>query len=141
MHENHPPSTVNRQPSTIIWLLIIVSSFSSCAKDNTPSGDLNGVYTGIYLQTGDIEDAGSVTIVFVGSNFSGESIGSARPICNGSYQITRDSIDFKNFCSTPDPELLLVGKYKMINSGDSLYFTRDSNAIVHYQEYFSLKKQ
>ena|SRR6266481_6026607 len=124
-----------------IWAVILTCLITSCAKDSTPSGDLNGAYTGIYLQTGDIEDAGSVTIVFVGSNFSGESIGSARPICNGSYQITGDSINFKNFCSTPDPELLLVGKYKMTTAGDSLYFTRDSNAIVHYDEYFGLKKQ
>lgn len=115
----------------------------SCTKDpGTPSGDLNGVYAGYYTQTGAVTSYAYVKIVFVGSNFSGEGSDSLRSICNGSYQITGDSIKFTNFCSTPDADLLLAGSYKMKSAGDSLYFNRDSPAdTIHYTELFSLKAQ
>ncbi|HET7002812.1 MAG TPA: hypothetical protein VFI33_15915 [Puia sp.] len=115
----------------------------SCSKDpGTPSGDLNGVYSGTYSQTGAVTDFAYVKIVFVGSNFSGESTDTIRSVCNGSYQISGDSINFKNFCSTPDPELLLAGKYQMTSAGDSLYFRRDSPTdTIHFTELFSLKSQ
>ena len=134
------PSTVNRQPIVFIILMLLLVS---CTKDpGTPSGDLNGVYIGDYSQTGAVQDFAYVKLVFVGSNFSGEGTDSIRSICNGSYQITGDSINFKNFCSTPDPELLLAGKYKITTVGDSLYFKRDSPAdTIHYTELFSLKSQ
>lgn len=133
-------STVNCQ---LIGFIVIVSFLVSCTQStNTPSGDLNGVYSGTYLQTGAVKDFSSVKLVFVGSNFSGESTDSIRSICNGSYQITGDSINFKNFCSTPDYELLLAGKYKLKTVGDSLYFSRDSPPdTIHYTELFSLKSQ
>jgi hypothetical protein len=138
--ENCQPPTTNRQP---IGFIIILSFLFSCTQStNTPSGDLNGVYNGTYSQAGAVKDSASVKLVFVGSNFSGESNDSLRSICNGSYQITGDSINFKNFCSTPDPELLLAGKYKMTTAGDSLYFKRDSPPdTIHFTELFSLKSQ
>ncbi len=126
----------NRQP---IAFIIFMSLLVSCTKDpGTPSGDLNGVYAGTYVQTGAIKDSSLLRIVFVGSNFSGESTDTLRSVCNGSYQITGDSINFTNFCSTPGQELLLAGKYKIKHSGDSLYFGRDS---IHFTELFSLKSQ
>ena len=123
--------------------IILLGFIVSCTKDpGTPSGDLNGVYIGDYSQSGAVKEFAYVKIVFVGSNFSGDSTDSLRSICNGSYQITGDSINFKNFCSTPDPELLLAGKYKMKTVGDSLYFSRDSPAdTIRYTELFSLKSQ
>ena len=134
------------QLSTVICQLnriLILSLLFSCTKDpGTPSGDLNGVYIGDYSQAGDIQDFAYVKLVFVGSNFSGEATDLLRSICNGSYQITGDSINFKNFCSTPDPQLLLAGKYKITTVGDSLYFKRDSPAdTIHFTELFSLKSQ
>jgi|SRR5579863_545516 len=125
------------------YLSLVFVFLISCTKDpGTPSGDLNGVYSGTYTQTGDATDSSSVKLVFVGSNFSGESTDSFRSVCNGSYQITGDSINFKNFCSTPDYELLLAGKYKMKTVGDSLYFSRNSPAdTIQYTELFSLKSQ
>jgi hypothetical protein len=122
---------------------LILVFLISCTKDpGTPSGDLNGVYIGDYSQTGAVQDFAYVKLVFVGSNFSGEATDSLRSICNGSYQITGDSINFKNFCSIPDPELLLAGKYKMTSVGDSLYFRRDSPTdTIHFTELFILKSQ
>jgi hypothetical protein len=121
---------------------LFVIFLMSCTKDpGTPSGDLNGVYAGYYTQTGAVNGYAYVKLVFVGSNFSGEGTDSLRSICNGSYQITGDSISFTNFCSTPDVDLLLAGKYKKTSSGDSLYFSRDSSAATHYSEVFSLKSQ
>ena len=132
--------TANRQ---IIGFIIFISLFISCTKDpGTPGGDLNGVYTGYYSQKGAITDVSFVKLVFVGSNFSGETTDSLRSICNGSYQISSDSINFKNFCSTPDPELLLAGKYKINTVGDSLYFSRNSPPdTLQYTELFSLRSQ
>lgn len=115
--------------------LALLFALFSCAKDDTPSGDLNGTYSGTYIQTGPSNDsAGTVKIVFVGSNFSGESQATVRPICNGSFAITGDSINFMNLCSTPDADLLLVGKYKIKETADSLYFIRPT-------ELFSLRMQ
>jgi hypothetical protein len=138
--KNRQLPTANRQPIVFIILLLLLIS---CTKDpGTPSGDLNGVYIGDYSQTGAIQDFAYVKLVFVGSNFSGEGTDSIRSICNGSYQISGDSINFKNFCSTPDPQLLLAGKYKITTVGDSLYFKRDSPVdTIHFTELFSLKSQ
>ena len=103
----------------------LLFALASCAKDDTPSGDLNGVYNGTYTQTDPQSDTvGTVKLVFVGSNFSGESQGNVKPICNGSYSITGDSINFRNLCSTADSDLLLVGNYYIKQKGDSLYFIR-----------------
>jgi len=134
------PSSVNRQP---IGFIIIVSLLFSCTKDpGTPSGDLNGVYAGTYVQTGTITSNAYIKLVFVGSNFSGEGSDALQSICNGSYQITGDSIDFKNYCSTPDADLLLAGNYKIRTTGDSLYFSRDSLLnMLPNTELFSLKAQ
>jgi hypothetical protein len=141
--ENCQPPTANCQPKRYARFAIIVSLLFSCTQNtDTPSGDLNGVYAGYYAQTGAVKDYAYVKLVFVGSNFSGESTDSLRSVCNGSYQISSDSIHFTNFCSTPDPELLLAGKYKMKTVGDSLYFSRDSPPdTIRYAELFSLKSQ
>jgi hypothetical protein len=116
--------------------LTLLFALASCAKDDTPSGDLNGTYVGIYEQTtgSNNDSAGTVKIVFVGANFSGESQASVKPICNGTYAITGDSINFMNLCSIADSDLLLVGKYQIKETADSLYFIRPN-------ELFSLRQQ
>jgi len=112
--------------------------FASCAKESEPTGDLNGTYNGSYRRTGDLEDLGTVRIVFVANIFSGESTASQLNICNGNYEVFGDSIRFKNLCSGSD---LLEGNYKMKESGDSLYFSRIIDSTVHYEDNFILKKQ
>jgi len=134
------------QLSTVICQLnriLILSLLFSCSKDpGTPGGDLNGVYAGTYMQTGSVTSHAYIKLVFVGSNFSGEGSDSLRSICNGSYQITFDSILFNNFCSTSNMDLLLAGKYKIKQTGDSLYFSRDSLVnMVPNTELFNLKSQ
>jgi len=117
-----------------LYIPALLFALVSCAKDDTPGGDLNGGYYGIYERTGGaVDTASTVRIVFVGSNFSGESQANVRPICNGNYVIAGDSINFTNLCSTPDAELLLVGKYLIRETGDSVYLSR-----LH--ELFSLKQ-
>jgi hypothetical protein len=37
-------------------VLALLFALVSCAKDDTPSGDLNGTYTGTYIQTGSSND-------------------------------------------------------------------------------------
>ena len=141
--ENRQPSTVIRQPKWKKYLSLVLIFLISCTKDpGTPSGDLNGVYAGTYVQSGIVSSYAYIKLVFVGSNFSGEGTDSLRSICNGSYQITGDFIDFKNFCSTPDADLLLAGKYKIRTTGDSLYLSRDSLVnMLPNTELFSLKAQ
>jgi hypothetical protein len=123
--------------------LILVVLFISCAKDSNPAGALFGTYAGAYQRTGTggITDTATVRIVFVGSNFSGQSTSIDRTICNGNYQVAGDSINFTNNCSIPDTSLLLVNKYKMTAVGDSLYFSRISNGNVYYEDQFNLKVQ
>ena len=125
----------------LIWLLLFITCLSSCSKDTDPSGALNGTYNGIYWRTGAIKDTAYVQIVFVGSAFSGVSTGSVRSICNGTYQVNYDSINFTNLCNIPDEDLLLVGKYQMSSVGDSLYFTGFFSGIAYYKDQFNLKKQ
>ena len=125
----------------ILWSLVLSFLIVSCAKDSEPSGDLNGNYIGYYIQTGDLKDTGVVQVVFVGSNFSGNSTGTTRSICNGSYQVFGDSINFTNLCTTADADLLLVGKYKMETVGDSLYFTRTISGTENYEDHFNPRKQ
>lgn len=123
----------------VVWIAFL---FSSCNRaDDEPSGALNGTYSGTFHETSVIKDSAFVTIVFVGSTFSGASIGSDRSICNGTYQIFGDSINFKNLCNISDADLLLVGTYQLISKGDSLYFTRDFGDLVHFKDVFSLKKE
>jgi hypothetical protein len=115
-----------------IWVLFLLAA---CAKDSSTGGDLNGTYSGAYEQgPGANDSTGTVRLVFIGYNFSGESQATLRPICNGNYEIVGDSINFVNLCSTPDPYLLLVGKYQIKETGDSLYLSRNL-------ELFSLKQQ
>jgi len=120
------------------WGLIFAFGLVSCAKETEPSGDLNGTYNGTFLRTGDVEDAGSVRIVFVADIFSGETTASDLNICYGNYDIFGDSINFKNLCSGTD---LLNGNYKFKESADSLYFSRVVDSTVHYTDNFILKKQ
>jgi hypothetical protein len=122
-------------------VLIFMIALLSCTRDSGPSGALDGAYSGTYLATGPIADTGEVRIVFVGQNFSGDAEGTKRSICNGSYSVIVDSIQFTNLCSTPDADLLLAGKYRMVAVGDSLYFSREYNGFIYSQELFSLKKQ
>jgi hypothetical protein len=125
----------------ILWCLMLSFLIVSCAKDNDPSGDLNGTYIGYFIQTGDLKDTGVVQLVLVGSNFSGTSTGTTKSICNGSYVVFGDSINFTNICTTPDTDLLLVGKYMMTTAGDSLYFTRTISGTENYEDHFNLRKQ
>jgi hypothetical protein len=118
----------------VSWISVLFL-LAACAKDSSTGGDLNGTYSGVYEQgPGANDSTGTVRIVFIGNNFSGESQATLRPICNGNYEIIGDSINFTNLCSSPDADLLLVGKYNIKETGDSLYFSRN-------QELFSLKQQ
>jgi len=120
------------------WGLIFVLGLVSCAKETEPSGDLNGTYNGTFLRTGDVEDAGSVRIVFVADIFSGETTASELNICYGNYDIFGDSIRFKSLCSGSD---LLNGNYKFRESADSLYISRTVDSTIHYTDNLILKKQ
>jgi hypothetical protein len=117
------------------FLAIIL--LTSCAKDTEPSGDLNGTYNGFFVRSGDLQDEGSVRIVFVANIFSGETTAPNLNICNGNYNVFGDSIQFKNLCSGIN---LLSGNFYMKENGDSLYFSRNVDSILHYQETYVLKK-
>ena len=125
----------------VVGLLVLSTCFLSCNKDQGSSFPLDGIYAGVYLSTGEIQESGEVRLAFAGFGFSGESMGTVRTICYGNYQISADTINFTNLCSTPDSLLLLVGKYKMATAGDSLYFTRTITGTLNYEEHFNLKKQ
>jgi hypothetical protein len=125
----------------VILHLFLIFTFFSCSKgSDTSSFPLDGAYDGTYLRSGDLKDTATVTIVFAGSGFSGQSSSVVRTICNGTYQVFSDSVNFINGCAIPDSSLLLVGKYKLTGTGDSLYLSKDSSmGNLHYEDQFSLK--
>ena len=128
------------QLGRIFGLLFLINCISSCNKDPGSSFPLDGVYSGVYMSNGEIQESGDVRLAFAGFGLA-VSTGTSRMICYGNYQESPDSIDFTNLCSTPDSLLLLVGKYKMTGAGDSLYFTRTITGMHNYEEHFNLRKQ
>jgi len=123
------------------WLILFVLLFASCAKEGLSNFPLDGVYTGIYLQTGSEYRSAHVRLIFVGNGYSGDSDDTDKTICYGNYEFIIDSIDFKSLCATPQDQLLLAGKYNWLTAGDSLYLTRDSTVYTSYKEQFILSKQ
>ena len=114
-------------------LFVIASSLPSCRKScgMGMGHTIQGTYTGTFVRwQGKDGPAANVKITFSGNAFNGSSDSLNYPsICNGSFTTTSnpDSIHFVNQCDFPanfDWTLILTGSYKLIKTGDSLYFRR-----------------
>jgi hypothetical protein len=109
---------------------------------------IQGTYTGTFVRWQGKDGAVSdVKITFSGNAFNGTSDSLNYPsICSGTFAITYDpdSIHFVNQCDFPanfDWTLILTGPYKLIETGDSLYFRRTIGDFAYEEDVYSLRKQ
>ena len=132
-------------------LLLIAGSLPSCRKGCSNMGmgpKLQGTYTGTFVRWLEKQGAVSnVTITFSGNAFNGSSDSVHYPsICSGSFTTagSPDSVHFVNQCDFPanfDWTLILTGPYKLIETGDSLYFRRVIGDFAYEEDVYSLRKQ
>lgn len=133
----------------IIW--VMVGSLISCRKGGCGAGMgpvVQGSYAGTFIRWHEKDGAASnVRITFSGNEFNGNSDSLNYPsVCNGTFTVTDmpDSIYFVNQCDFPanfDRTLILTGSYKLIETGDSLYFRRVIGDFAYEEDVYSLRKQ
>ncbi len=132
---------MKRIPSLII---VVILFLASCRKNNVSKVPPEGTYTGTFTRVGLIlTKSDSVKITFTGNVFNGESNGTCL-VCNGTYEISSDSVAFHNACLFPaniDESRVLAGKYKIVIDGDSLFISRMYLSFSSYSDTYRLKKQ
>ncbi len=133
-----------RMYRTTGFMMLGILFLVSCRKNNETKVPPEGVYTGTFTRVGFVwTKPDSVKITFTGNNFSGESKGPSR-ICNGSYEIIADSVNFNNACvftANFDWPLIMSGKYKIFMEGDSMVISRMYISFNSYSDTYRLKKQ
>jgi hypothetical protein len=126
------------------FMLLGFLLLASCRKNNETKVPPEGTYTGTFTRVGLIlSQPESVKITFNGNNFNGERNETSH-ICNGTYEITGDSVDFHNAClftANIDESMVLAGKYKIVIEGDSLFISRMYLSSSSYSDTYMLKKQ
>lgn len=84
----------------------------------------------------------NVTLTFSDQHFNGQSNMSRYPaICNGTFQLSGDSIQFNNACvftADFDWTLILSGRYDIYTIEDQLIITRTYNNQV--KDVYNLRK-
>ena len=134
----------------VLVLLLIAGSLPSCRKGCSMAMGhrIQGTYTGTFVRwLGKEGPAANVKITFSGNEFNGNSDSLNYPsICSGTFATTYDpdSIHFVNQCDFPanfDWSLVLTGPYKLIETGDSLYFRRVMGDLIYEEDVYSLRKQ
>jgi hypothetical protein len=128
----------------ILPALILVSTCSK--KDSPPQTTIIGVYAGSFERIyGDTGIKRGVSITFSTNKFSGSSDSTHYPaICNGSYAIAGDSINFQNQCDFPanfDWTYILNGKYSLKIKNDSLQISHTYGDFIYEADIYRLKKQ
>jgi hypothetical protein len=128
-----------------LGILILVCLGPACEKSNSEIV-LSGTYAGnLSLSTGATTIVMPIAITFSGNtyqDFNDDSTVSM--ICNGNFQITKDSINFQNQCIYPpgvDFITTLGGNYRIYTKGDSVAFTRTSSTTPVADALYTLKKQ
>jgi hypothetical protein len=128
-------------------LLLIISCLSSCRKSCSMGNMISGTYNGTLVRwLGKEGPVANVKITFTGDAFNGNSDSLNYPsICSGTFNtVSTDSIHFINQCdflANFDWTLILNGSYKLIQTGDSLYFRRVIGDIIYEEDIYSLRKQ
>lgn len=130
---------------TACLIIVVILFLASCRKTNESKvPPPEGTYTGTFTRVGLVlTKPDSVKITFSGTAFNGESNGTCR-VCNGTYEISADSVDFHNACLFPaniDESMVLAGKYKIVIDGDSLFISRMYLSFSSYSDTYRLKKQ
>jgi hypothetical protein len=144
---------VFRKTGSMKWFLllfVISSALPSCRKGcSTGMGPkIQGTYSGTFIRwQGKDGVVSNVNISFTGNEFNGNSDSVNYPsICSGTFTTTNnpDSVHFINKCDFPanfDWSLVLTGPYKLVETGDSLYFRRVIGDFAYEEDVYSLRKQ
>lgn len=127
-------------------ILLALIALLSCEKDEIISvGSLTGTYTGSFSRTSPYVKykPSDVILTFDGNTFQGSSSTTKYPaICNGTYTIASQVIEFNNLCvwtAEFDWSYILSGKFKISIKGDELTMTRTYDDVVH--DTYSLRRQ
>jgi hypothetical protein len=114
--------------------ILCISSLISCQDDENHTFEkLSGqLFTGTFYGSTPLTKQSpiAVTLSFESNRFSGESENQVSPIiCEGTYLLTQQEIQFKNEC-TNEGVFKLSGTYSYKKSGDSLSIQRSYNGIM-----------
>jgi hypothetical protein len=134
----------------ITFLLIVIVAFISCEKPvpfekEIPDGTYLGTFNRQFVWTD--SDTAYITLTITGTHWSGSSDIKKYPaLCNGTYSIIGDSINFENACEWTadfDWSLILSGKYLLIQSGDTIEFSKDYRSATSdtYVDIYKISKQ
>jgi hypothetical protein len=128
----------------------VIVAFISCEK---PVPFKKGIPDGTYLGTFNRQfvwadsDTAYVTLTITGTQWSGSSDIEKYPaLCNGTYSVIGDSINFENVCECTadfDWSLILSGKYLLIQSLDTIELSKDYRSATSdtYVDIYKISKQ
>lgn len=128
-----------------IILLTLIALFS-CEKDESVNTVLlPGTYVGIFSRTSPyvLYKPSDVTLKFDGNTFHGSGSQAKYPgICNGTYTLTNQEIEFNNLCAWTaefDWSFVLSGKFEISIKGKELTMTRNYGEFVY--DTYRLRRQ
>lgn len=124
----------------VILLIVFSCLLYSCENNDViRNTDLTpGVYKGHFIRSNPYAKfaPSKVTLIFTPNAYTGESDVTNYPaICNGTYKITGQEIEFFNSCIWTgefDQSLILKGKFELRVDGSQLEMTRRSNGQTYY---------
>lgn len=129
----------------LIVIPFIIFIISCDKSDNAPKDIVldTATYTGTFQRTGvPGSSIANVSLTLSDRHFNGQSNMPRYPaICNGTFQLSGDSIQFINACvftADFDWTLILSGKYDIYTIDDQLIITRTYNNQV--KDVYNLRK-
>ena len=112
---------------SVVVILIAIGVFACGNDDHIRPNLINGAYVGTFERQ---NNASNVILNFQNGQFTGESDTTKFPaICNGNYQISKNSITFENLCPWTaefDWTLILSGMWNFQISGEELILTNSA---------------
>jgi hypothetical protein len=130
--------------------LMFLFCLFGCEKDNLDHTIIpNGTYVGTFQRepVWSVGDSANISMVFYSNTWSGSSNKTNFPaLCNGTYDITGDTILFENKCdwkSDFNESLILSGKYVIKIEGNVIEFYKDDRSATSdtYIDIYKLKLQ
>lgn len=119
---------------TFYLMVGLVCLFSSCGSDQPQL--LEGKYSGTFTRG---NESSNVQLVFENGKFEGSSEVTKFPaICNGTYQVSGNKIEFTNSCAWTaefDWSLILAGSWTFLKTNNQLTMTHsngDQYILISY---------
>ncbi|MFT6868125.1 MAG: hypothetical protein ACJA08_002975 [Cyclobacteriaceae bacterium] len=105
--------------SKIFTCLFVISLFVACDNEEKQPTLIDGTYEGVFGRSspGAKYASSQVTLTFANGEFNGDSEIEKYPaICNGTYNIEGNSVEFSNFCiwtAEFDWSYILAGEFEI----------------------------